>query len=126
MKSINESIDIMNKTLVCIEELMKDVSTILQRLEEVHGPQAKDLFGKTKERKLLPMTSTKREGNLMSFTYLKLLKPTLIPVPILSTWNMNEYCAFHQKLGHKTNDCFRLKHKIQDLINGGVITKPRR
>ena len=47
---------------------MKDVSTRLQRLEEIHGPQAKDIFGKTKK-KLLPMTPPKREGNLMTFTY---------------------------------------------------------
>jgi len=38
---------------------------------------------------------------------------------------MNEYCAFHQKLRHWTNNFFRLKHEIQDLINGGVIAKPR-
>ena len=57
--------------------------------------------------------------------YLKLLEPTLLPIPIPNTWNMNEYCAFHQKLGHKTDDCFSLKHEIQDLIGGGVITKPR-
>jgi len=38
---------------------------------------------------------------------------------------MNEYCAFHQKLGHKTNNYFKLNNEIQDLIDGGVITKPR-
>ena len=37
-KGMNESIDIMNKTLVRMEELMKDVSTRLQRLKEIHGP----------------------------------------------------------------------------------------
>ena len=57
--------------------------------------------------------------------YLKSLEPTLLLVPIPSTWNMNEYCAFHQKLGHKINNCFKLKHEIQDLIDSGVITKPR-
>ena len=48
---MNESIDIMNKTLVRMEELMKDVSARLQRLKEIHGPQVKDVFGKIKERK---------------------------------------------------------------------------
>jgi len=48
MKSMNESIDVMNKTLVCIEELMKDVSTQLQRLEGINGPQVEDVFGKPK------------------------------------------------------------------------------
>ena len=50
MKSMNESINVMNKTLVRIEELMKDVSTKLQRLEGIHGPQDEDVFGKPKER----------------------------------------------------------------------------
>ena len=45
-------------------------------------------------------------------------------------WNLNEYCHYHQKPGHKTNNCFRLKHEIQDLIdnrtilNPNIITKP--
>jgi hypothetical protein len=37
---------------------------------------------------------------------------------------MNEYCAFHQKLGHKTDDCMRLKHEIQEMINQDVIVMP--
>ena len=57
--------------------------------------------------------------------YLKPLEPTLLLVPIPSTWNMNEYCDFHQKLGHKTNNYFKLNNEIQDLIDGGVIAKPR-
>ena len=84
------------------------------------------------------MTPTKRKGNLMIHIsllkaleilskkgYLKPLEPTLLLIPIPNTWNMNEYCAFHQKLGHKTDNCFRLKHVIQDLIDDGVIAKPR-
>ena len=27
--------------------------------------------------------------------YLKPLEPTLLPNPILRSWNKNEYCAFH-------------------------------
>ena len=52
----------------CMEELMKDISTQLQRIEEIHGPQAEDVFGKPKERMLFPNTPLKREANLMSFT----------------------------------------------------------
>ena len=61
MKSTDESIDIMTKTLARMEELMKNVSIQLQRLEEIHGSQAKDVFGKSKERK--------KEGNLMILIY---------------------------------------------------------
>ena len=135
MKSTNESIDIMNKTLVCIEKLMNDVST------QLHGPQVKDVFGKPKERKKAIANDThkmKKEFDdihislskaleiLSKKGYLKPLEPTLLPIPIPNTWNMNEYCAFHQKLGHKIDYCFRLKHEIQDLIDEGVIAKPRR
>ena len=136
---MNESIDIMNKTLVRMEELMKDVSARLQRLKEIHGPQVKDVFGKIKERKKVIANDTKKKRRefddihislseafeILSKGYLKRLKPTLLPIPIPNTWNMNEYCAFHQKLGHKIDNCFKLKHEIHDLIDGGVITKPR-
>ena len=48
MTSTNEIIDIMSKTFARMEELMKDMSTQLQRLKEIHDPQAKDVFGKPK------------------------------------------------------------------------------
>ena len=133
MKSMNESIDVMNKTLVCIEELMKDVSTQLQRLEGINGPQVEDVFGKPKERKKVISNDTRKKKRefddihislleafeiLSMKDYHKPLKPTLLPLPILNTWNMNECCAFDQKLGHKIDNCFRLKHEIQDLIDG--------
>ena len=57
--------------------------------------------------------------------YLKPLEPTLLPIPIPNTWTMNEYCTFHEKLGRKKDNCIRMKHEIQDLIDGGVIVKPR-
>ena len=38
MKSENESIDVISKTLARMKELVKDISTQLQRLEEIHGP----------------------------------------------------------------------------------------
>nr|POF27045.1 hypothetical protein CFP56_31988 [Quercus suber] len=137
---MNESINIMNKTLVHMEELMKDVSTQLQRLEEIHGPQAEDVFSKPKERKKVISNDTHKKRRefddihislsdafeiLSKKDYLKPLEPTLFPIPIPSISNMNEYCAFHQKLGLKKNNYFRLKHEIQDLIDGGVIIKPR-
>ncbi|KAK9997967.1 hypothetical protein SO802_017570 [Lithocarpus litseifolius] len=56
--------------------------------------------------------------------------PTPIPNLGPPTWNLDEYFHFHQKPGHKTDNCFRLKQEIQDLINNGtlpssnIITKP--
>ena len=140
MTSTNESINIMSKTLARMEELMKDISPQLQRLEEIHGPQAEDVFGKPKERKKVIANNTPKKRREFDDIHMLLskdleilskkgdlnpLEPTLLPIPIPSTWNMNKYCAFHQKLEHKTNNCFKLKHEIQDLIDGGMIAKTR-
>ena len=47
-----------------------------------------------------------------------------MPNPVPFTWNLNEYCHFHQKSSHKTNNCFCLKHEIQDLIGNGTFLNP--
>ena len=45
-------------------------------------------------------------------------------------WNLNEYYHLHKKYGHKNDNYFPFKHKIQDLIanrtllNQNIITKP--
>ena len=57
--------------------------------------------------------------------HLKPLDPTPYPDPLSKNWNMNLYCLFHQKTGHSTDECTRLKHEIQDLIDNDVIPKPR-
>ena len=44
--------------------------------------------------------------------------------PMPSTWNLNEFCHFYQKSSHKTNNCFHLKHEIQDLIDKGTLLNP--
>ena len=69
--------------------------------------------------------------NLSSKGFFKPLDPTSMPNPIPHTWNLNEYCHFHKKSSHKIDNCFYLKHEIQDLIdnetlpNPNIITKPR-
>ena len=78
----------------------------------------------------LGMTLTQAYENLSSKGFLKPLDPTPMPNPIPPTWNLNEYCHYHQKSSHKTNNWFCLKHEIQDLIdnrtlsNSNIITKP--
>ncbi|KDP30689.1 hypothetical protein JCGZ_16396 [Jatropha curcas] len=37
---------------------------------------------------------------------------------------IDQNCEYHQCKGHSTDNCFRLKHDIQDLIDSGKITKP--
>ena len=53
------------------------------------------------------------------------LDPTPLPNPIPQSWNRNDHCALHQRIGQETNICQRLKHEVQDLINKGVIAKPQ-
>ena len=79
---------------------MKNISTQLQRLEEIHSPQANDVFGKPRERRkaiAIDIHKERREfddihislseafESLSKKGYLKLLEPTLLPIPIPST-----------------------------------------
>ena len=72
----------------------------------------------------LGMTLTQAYENLSFKGFIKPLDPTLMPNPIPPTWNFNEYFHYHKKSDHKTDNCFRLKHEIQDLINNGTLPNP--
>ena len=78
----------------------------------------------------LGMTLTRAYENLSSKGYIKPLGPTPMPNPIPPIWNLNEYSHYHQKSSNKIDNCFCLKHEIQDLrdngtlINSNTITKP--
>ena len=48
----------------------------------------------------------------------------LITLPKSSSYGnpfLNIYCAYHRHNEHSTLDCIVLKHKIQDLIDNGII-----
>jgi len=34
------------------------------------------------------------------------------------------YCHYHQNMGHATDNCIRLKHEVQNLIDAGKIIDP--
>ena len=36
-------------------------------------------------------------------------------------WKEDHFCNYHRSKGHNTNDCFKLKDSIQDLIDGGIV-----
>ena len=57
--------------------------------------------------------------------HLKPLEPRPLPNPLPATHDAAQYCAFHQQTGHGTNNCSRLRHEVQDLIDNGVIAAPR-
>ena len=53
-----------------------------------------------------------------------LLGTKLITLPKSSSYGnpfLDIYCAYHQHNEHSTSDCIELKHKIQDLIDNGII-----
>ena len=47
-----------------------------------------------------------------------------MPNPIPPSWNLKEYCHYHQKFGHKIDNYFHLKHEIQNLIDNGTLSNP--
>ncbi|KAL7192568.1 hypothetical protein ACSBR2_024396 [Camellia fascicularis] len=55
------------------------------------------------------------------------LKP-LEPRPLLSNLPLShdatQYCTYHQQAGHTTDNCFHLRHEVQDLIDNEVILPP--
>ena len=46
------------------------------------------------------------------------------PNPNTPDYNPNKHCKFHQHLKHSTDNCIRLKHEIQNLIDAGKIIDP--
>jgi len=48
-------------------------------------------------------------------------EPKPLPMPLPDDFNPNTDCQFHQAIGHDTDNCKRLKHEIQDLIDQGMV-----
>ena len=57
---------------------------------------------------------------------LRPLEPRPLPNPVPSYLDLSQYCQFHQQKGRNTDNCTRLKHKIQDLIDNHKIPDPER
>jgi hypothetical protein len=74
----------------------------------------------------LPMSYGEAFNKLRNSNRLQPLKPTIDP-PVDERpvgWNPNAFCLYHRGNGHDTEHCFRLKHKIQDMIESGAIPDP--
>ena len=56
--------------------------------------------------------------------HLKPLEPRPLPKNLPATHDAAQYCAYHQQTGHATDNCFRLRHEVQDLIDNEVILPP--
>ena len=57
---------------------------------------------------------------------LKPLEPRPIPNPVPHYFDLNQYCSFHQQKGHDTDNCTRLRHEIQNLIDAHKIPNPEK
>ncbi|KAF5933166.1 hypothetical protein HYC85_029337 [Camellia sinensis] len=69
----------------------------------------------------LYMPLSKALGVLIKKGHLKPLEPRPLPEKLPPLHNPAKYCAYHQQHGHETDQCFRLRHEIQDLIDNRVI-----
>ena len=65
----------------------------------------------------LPMPLSEVLAFMTEEGHLEPLDPTPLPNLIPPNWNRNDHCAFHQRIGYKTNSCLRLKHEVQDLVD---------
>ncbi|KAF5934346.1 hypothetical protein HYC85_030517 [Camellia sinensis] len=74
----------------------------------------------------LYMPPSKALGVLIRKGHLKPLEPRPLPNPLPPTHNPAKYCTYHQQHGHDTDQCFRLRHEIQDLVDKQVILPPER
>ncbi|KAF5931837.1 hypothetical protein HYC85_028008 [Camellia sinensis] len=61
---------------------------------------------------------------LVGQSHLKPLEPRPLPNPLPATHDAAQYCAFHQQTGRTIDNCFRLRHEVQDLFDNGVIAAP--
>ncbi|KDP43336.1 hypothetical protein JCGZ_26594 [Jatropha curcas] len=51
--------------------------------------------------------------------YMKPLEARPPPNPLPRNYRADEYCEYHQGNGHKTEACWTLKNRIQDLVANG-------
>ena len=77
-----------------------------RQYHELHMPLSK-VFEKLREKDLL-----------------RPLDPKPIPNPMPKWFDNSKRCAFHQTLGHATNQCYALKNSIQDLTDQEIISPP--
>lgn len=63
---------------------------------------------------------------LIKTGHLKPLEQRPLPDHLPPKYNPAKYCVFHQQHGHDTDQCYKLCHQIQDLIDNKVIILPQK
>ncbi|KAL7237221.1 hypothetical protein ACSBR1_020311 [Camellia fascicularis] len=72
----------------------------------------------------LYMPLSKAPEVLIQKGHLKPLEQQPLPDPIPPKHDQTKYCAYHQQTGHETDNCFCLRHDVQDLFDNRVIAAP--
>ena len=67
----------------------------------------------------MPLSQALRK--LIEAGLLTALTPRPPPQPLPPHFRMDLHCAYHQGLGHETDQCTALRHAIQDLIDQGLV-----
>ena len=73
----------------------------------------------------LGMTYTQAFEELSKSGVLKPIGPTPDPEEKTKYWKEGEFCPYHRGRGHNLEGCRRLRHKIEDLIESGKVSKPK-
>ena len=61
-------------------------------------------------------------GTQLAQGAITLIPAGMTPDPLTKSYDHNRRFDYHSgMIGHSTDDCFSLKHKIQDLIDDGKI-----
>src|SRR3989442_9355789 len=93
---------------------------------KVGGSQNVNVLRNTSERRFsefsLPLS--KVLDRCIKRGLLQPLEPKPLPDLLPARFNVRAFCNFHQCKGHDTNNCKRLRHEIQDLIDSGKIPDP--
>ncbi|KAI8555312.1 hypothetical protein RHMOL_Rhmol05G0165000 [Rhododendron molle] len=76
------------------------------------------------QNRVFTQLSTPRSALLKKLIEVEVLKPLPPPQTIPLNLNQSVYCDFHQMPGNTTDNCIRLHHEIQNLINNKVIDAP--
>ncbi|KAK7849525.1 hypothetical protein CFP56_002763 [Quercus suber] len=70
------------------------------------------------------MTLSEALGKLQAKGLLKPLDPKPITHPMPRGYNYNAHYKYHPGKGHTNDECYNLRHAIQNLIDEQVITPP--
>ncbi|XP_077247313.1 uncharacterized protein LOC143887087 isoform X2 [Tasmannia lanceolata] len=69
----------------------------------------------------LPYSLSVALKKLLRDKKITLLEPREAPNPLPKYWRRDQYCEFHQSVGHLTDRCMALRHRIQDKIEAKEI-----